>query len=388
VLTGEQPAPHATLADAAQSIDLMQRYAAMAAGIGWTRGVLDQAGLLATLVSLPAHLHLRLPNGATVLGVHASPLADDGLGIDPVIADDELGRLLTGSGADIVIGGHTHAAIDRMTCGIRALNPGSTGLPRTRGMASWLLLEADGDAMTPFTLPHGSNRSIVVAMGRFRSLGMIVIFDVAAPLVAYKLLRSHGFSAVNALLLGGVFPAVHVAAGAIRNRRLDVVGALVLAGIALGTVTGLISHSSRLLLIEGSVPTVIFGVACLVSLCTPRPLMYRLALEFTGPDTARGREMTGLWKYDGFRRVFTVITWVWGLAFFIEAALRVVVVYSTSAGTALAISSATPFIWAGVLCAWTVGYGTWRRKKGERQAAAAGFTIDASTEQLDAASPQ
>jgi predicted phosphodiesterase len=148
VLTGEQPAPHATLADAAQSIDLMQRYAAMAAGIGWTRGVLDQAGLLATLVSLPAHLHLRLPNRATVLGVHASQLADDGPGIDPVITDDELGRLLAGSGADNVIGGHTHAATDRMTGGIRALNPGSTGLPRTRGMASWLLLEADGDAMT------------------------------------------------------------------------------------------------------------------------------------------------------------------------------------------------------------------------------------------------
>ena len=148
VLTGEQPAPHATLADAAQSVDLIQRYAAMAAGIGWTRGVLDQAGLIETLVSLPAHLHLRLPNGATVLGVHASPPADDGPGIDPVISDDELGRLLAGSGADIVVGGHTHAVTDRMTGGIRALNPGSTGLPRTRGVASWLLLEADGDAMT------------------------------------------------------------------------------------------------------------------------------------------------------------------------------------------------------------------------------------------------
>jgi len=148
VLTGEQPAPHATLADAAVSIDLVERYAAMAAGIGWTRGVLDQAGLLGILDDLPAQLRLRLPSGTAVLGVHASPLADDGLGIDPVIADDELGRLLTGSGADIVIGGHTHAATDRMTCGIRALNPGSTGLPRTRGMASWLLLEVDGDAMT------------------------------------------------------------------------------------------------------------------------------------------------------------------------------------------------------------------------------------------------
>ncbi len=83
VLTGEQPAPHATIDDAVGRKDLVERYAAMAAGIGWTRGVLDQAGLLDVLTTLPAQLHLRLPGGTAVLGVHASPQADDGPGIAP-----------------------------------------------------------------------------------------------------------------------------------------------------------------------------------------------------------------------------------------------------------------------------------------------------------------
>lgn len=148
VLTGEQPAPHATVADAAGSIDLVERYAAMAAGIGWTRGVLDQAGLLDVLDSLPAHLRLRLPDGTRVLGVHASPRADDGPGIEPGIAGDHLGQLLAGCDADVVIGGHTHSAADRLVGGIRALNPGSTGLPRSHGIANWLLVEDDGDALT------------------------------------------------------------------------------------------------------------------------------------------------------------------------------------------------------------------------------------------------
>lgn len=148
VLTGEQPAPHKTVADAAGSIDLVQRYSGMAAGIGWTRGVLDQAGLLDVLDSLPARLRLRLPGGADVLGVHASPRADDGRGIEPGIADEELGPLLAGSGADVVIGGHTHSATDRLVGGIRALNPGSTGLPCRSGIANWLLLEDDGDGLT------------------------------------------------------------------------------------------------------------------------------------------------------------------------------------------------------------------------------------------------
>jgi putative phosphoesterase len=148
VLTGEQPAPHATAADAAGNIDLVERFAAMAAGIGWTRGVLDQADLLASLTDLPAQLRLQLPCGTTILGVHASPRADDGPGIDPGISDELLQPLLAGCGADVVIGGHTHFVTDRLVDGIRALNPGSTGMPRTLGTTSWLLLEDDGNTLS------------------------------------------------------------------------------------------------------------------------------------------------------------------------------------------------------------------------------------------------
>jgi hypothetical protein len=210
---------------------------------------------------------------------------------------------------------------------------------------------------------------------RIRPVAMIVIFDVAGPLAAYSLLRSHGFSAVTALLLSGVFPALGVAVGALLNRRVDVVGALVLAGIVVGTALGLASHSARLLLVEGSVPTGVFGAACLVSLRARRPLMFSFALEFTGPDTGKGRQMTALWQYEGFRRVFRVITAVWGAAFLLEAALRVVIVYNTSTGTALASSKLTPFLFAAIMSAWTVGYGRYNKKKGEREAAEAGVVL-------------
>jgi putative phosphoesterase len=144
VLTGEQPAPHATAADAVGHIDLVERYVAMAAGIGWTRGVLDQAGTLEYLATLPAQLHLRLPDGTTILGVHASPGADDGPGIDPSLPDEQLRSLLTGCDADVVVGGHTHYQADRLVGGIRALNPGSAGIPRPPGQANWLLLQDRG----------------------------------------------------------------------------------------------------------------------------------------------------------------------------------------------------------------------------------------------------
>jgi hypothetical protein len=223
-----------------------------------------------------------------------------------------------------------------------------------------------------------------VVISRLRPAAKIVILYIAVPFAVYSLLRSVvGLSAVTALLLSGVLPAAGVTIGVIRDHRIDLVGALVLAGIAVGTVFGLISHNARLVLMEGSVPTAVFGASCLGSLWTPRPLMYGLALDFAGPATAKGREMISLWRLDGFRHVFRVITVVWGAGFVLEAALRVVIVYNTSTGTALAISNVTPFIWFGVLSAWTVAYGGYRKRQGERMAAAAGFTSFGEVPQAD-----
>jgi hypothetical protein len=222
---------------------------------------------------------------------------------------------------------------------------------------------------SPDVQPAAGTRSELA--GRLRSIAKIVIVDVAAPLVAYSLLRSAGLSPVTALVLSGVFPALGVAFDVVRHRRLDVVGALVLAGILAGTVLGLISHNARLVLMEGSVPTAIFGVGCLGSLWTRRPLMFGLSVEFIGPDTAQGREMTSLWQYDGFRHIFRVITAVWGAGFLLEAALRVVIVYNTSPGTALSLSKVTPYLWIGVFVAWTVAYGRYQKKKGQQAMAAA-----------------
>ena len=147
---------------------------------------------------------------------------------------------------------------------------------------------------------------------RLWSAAKIVVFDIAGPLVAYQMLRSAGLSAVSALVLSGVLPGVAVLGGLIRHRHLDAIGVLVLAGIAVGTVLGLLTGNARLVLMEGSVPTAVFGLLCLGSLWSTRPLIFRFALEFMGADTPRGRDFDGLWRYPGFRHVFRLFTVVWG----------------------------------------------------------------------------
>jgi hypothetical protein len=200
---------------------------------------------------------------------------------------------------------------------------------------------------------------------------MIAVFDIGGPLALYSVLRSAGLSSVRALVLSGVFPALGVAVTYARDRRLDAIGGLVLVGIAVGTILGLATGSARLVLVEGSVPTAVFGIVCLVSLWSRRPLIFRFALEFMGPDTPKGRDFEGRWQYAGFRHAFRVITVVWGAGYLAEAAARVVIAETLTTGTALTISKALPYAVAGVLAAWTYAYGQRARRRGERMAATA-----------------
>ena len=191
---------------------------------------------------------------------------------------------------------------------------------------------------------------------RLQSAAKIAVFDIVGPLVAYSLLRSAGLSSVSALVLSGAFPALGIAAGVVRHRRVDAIGVLVLAGIAVGTVLGLVSGNARLVLVEGSVPTAVFGLLCLGSLWSHRPLIYRFALEFMGADTPRGRDFEGLWRYLGFRHAFRLFTVVWGVTYLAEAAARIIIVETTSTATPLTVSKVMPYAVGAVLAGWMFAY--------------------------------
>ena len=201
---------------------------------------------------------------------------------------------------------------------------------------------------------------------------MILVFDLGGPLLAYTLLRSGGMSTVAALIISGIFPALGIAIGALVDRRLDIIGVVVLAGLVVGTVAGLVSNNARLYLVEGAVPSLVFALACLVSLRSAKPLIYRFAVELLGPDTPKGRDVIGAWQYPGFRRAFQVITAAWGAAYLVEVAARLAVVETTSTGIALLFSRLIPYIFAFALSLWTLVYGEHEKKKAEQLAAAVG----------------
>jgi hypothetical protein len=217
-----------------------------------------------------------------------------------------------------------------------------------------------------------------------RQVLMILVFDLGGPLAAYSLLRSGGMGTVGALIISGIFPALGIAIGALVDRRLDIIGVVVLAGLVIGTVLGLISNNARLYLVEGAVPSLVFALACLVSLRAAKPLIYRFAVELLGPDTPKGRDVIGAWRYPRFRRAFQVITAAWGVAYLIEVAARLAVVETASTGIALLFSKLVPYVFALGLSLWTLGYGEHEKKKAEQLAVAAGDPGSSATVAADA----
>jgi hypothetical protein len=208
--------------------------------------------------------------------------------------------------------------------------------------------------------------------GRPMSLLSIAVFDVGGPLAVYYSLRAAGFSTVVALVVSGLLPAVGIGLSVRRHRRVDAIGVVVLFGILIGTVAGLASGSARLVLIDGTVPTGVLGIVCFASFLTSRPFMYRVALEFTGPETAQGREFVKMWHHPGFRRSFRIITVVWGVTFIAETVAQIAIIEYASASIAKTTSNLMPIAVAALVTAWTVLYGRRQRTRAERAAQTGG----------------
>lgn len=198
----------------------------------------------------------------------------------------------------------------------------------------------------------------------WRSIATSLLFDAALPFASYHVLKGQGLSTVAALSLSGVFPAGGVALRFVRGRTVDGLGMVVLAVIALGAVTSLISGNARFVLVKESLFTGAFGVAMLGSLFARRPLMFYFARRFrAGDDPEARRRWNDLWQYESFRRANRVMTVVWGMAFVIEAAVRVVMAYTLPVSVVQAVGSVMALVVVAALMGGSTVYGRRVRRR-------------------------
>jgi hypothetical protein len=187
----------------------------------------------------------------------------------------------------------------------------------------------------------------------------IIGLDIVGPLVIYRVGRSAGMPQVWALVVSGASPGVGVLVDYLRWRTLEVVGAFVLAGIALSVLLAVISGSPKAVLLEGAGTTGAFGAACLLSLAWRRPVIFYFVQGFYGGrHSVEGIQLdSDFTNHEEARYFFRTITVAWGIASLLEAAALAVVVQSVSTGTALAFNRIMPWVVNGVLFVWSLRWG-------------------------------
>lgn len=212
-----------------------------------------------------------------------------------------------------------------------------------------------------------------------RGLLPTLVFDIVAPLVTYYALRGAGLGVVAAYLLSGVWPVAKVLVGIAAKRRVDVFGLIVIMFIVFGVAIALVSGDPRVVVARDSLLTGGFGVALLVSLLFPRPLLFYVGRTFATDGSEAGMaRWDGLWQYPSFRRSQIQITAMWGIAYTLEAVARVVMVYTMSdLDLVIGIFGVAPALITAVLIGATIMIG--------KRAAAGGAARQRAREQGSAA---
>ncbi|MEU7552130.1 VC0807 family protein [Streptomyces sp. NPDC044571] len=222
----------------------------------------------------------------------------------------------------------------------------------------------------PGTRPAPPARSGgAAALGWILTIGL----NVVAPIITYNQLHDHGWSEFGALLASSAWPVLDSVISLAWRRKLDEFAIVTLVFLVITAVVSLVgAHSARALLIKDSGVTGLFGLLCLVTLLTPRPLMFYFGRKFATDGTPESTAWwNGLWQFEGFRRTMIVMTTVWGVGYLAEAAVRVVLAYLLPTDTMVVISPIMIYGVLGALALWTTYYGKRSKAEGERRAAEA-----------------
>ncbi len=204
---------------------------------------------------------------------------------------------------------------------------------------------AQDDDATPAPLEPGWQPGVPSVREHLPS----IVWGAALPLAVYFLVRSHVQSDTEALIIAGGCSAAWVVFQFVRQRRIDIVGAVVLAGFAVGVGGAeLLGGNAYVLKVRDAFFTAIFGVVCIVTLFTQR----RPAIFYVGRYLSAGQDPAKMAAYDELhevpigRHTFRVLSLVWGLGLIVEAGSRMTLADLLPTGTFLAVS---PFITASII---------------------------------------
>ena len=208
-------------------------------------------------------------------------------------------------------------------------------------------------------------------------LPSIFVNGVLVVLIYQLLKRFTAISDVWALFLSAVPAMIGTLVGLVRQKSVDVLGAFALITIAFSIALSFFSGDARLFQIRESSLTVIFGVACLLSLFRAKPLWYYIIRYFTaGKDPRQRAAFDEAWQYPGFRGYIRQVTIVWGITYLVEFCLRLALLFTMTISQFLIVSPLVFYALTIAVIVWMLRAGARLRKRADALRAQAATTTN------------
>lgn len=206
-----------------------------------------------------------------------------------------------------------------------------------------------------------------------------LIFGAAVPIAVYFAVRPHVSTDAEGLIVAGSVSVAWILIQFVRNRHVDFVGAIVLFGFLIGVVSStLLGGNAYMLKVRDAFFTALFGIACIVTVYThDRPALFYVGRYLSaGNDPSKVAAYNDLHEIPTARRVFRVLSVIWGVGLVIEASARMTLAEALHTGTYVAVSPFISAVTIGSLFAFTLIYA----KRSQLEAAALMTSLAPATE--------
>jgi hypothetical protein len=206
---------------------------------------------------------------------------------------------------------------------------------------------ADGPARPPDRAAGGFGPPKPTGRAALAGLASVAV-NLAAPVLAYHLIRPHVASSALALALAGVIPVAYTLAVLVVRRKLSALGVVSVALFAIGVLIYWATGGSTLATeLQDPVEFGLVGVICMVSIIVGHPL-HQVILRAMGRSNARYTQTADRAAASGSSTVATAII---GLAFLGHAIAVAILALTQTPSTFVALQNPVglPFLGLGVL---------------------------------------
>ena len=158
------------------------------------------------------------------------------------------------------------------------------------------------------------------------------------------------------LLYSTAFPLIGFLAGVLRQRTVNAIAAIALAGILIQITMTVVSRNLSNALVARSLDGTIIGVCFLLSAAFRRPIILIVARQLvTATSPQRRRRFDAVVASDG-GRAFLIATAVWGLCLIILSGLNIALALTLPHDRFVLLSPILAVTTNLVLLSWTMRY--------------------------------